>query len=554
MKSEIALIFLESLIERIERDSDSGKLKLDGVISEKEYEAIGVAIDALGGTFEAPQQEENVAPVLSVQDPKPVIDAIPLNLDSLSLDGPEHPDLLLCLDFGTAMSKAFATDGSDEALVELEIGQQAGQKDPIFALVSSIFITDSGRILFGQQAISESINAGDRKRFDSIKDILCKDVVRNLDESPLEAAYNPTHEPLTKGDMVTLFLGYFTDMATTLLHDKGHSRYVRRRFTLPVLPPERSTWAEDQLRTLLARAQVLADTLHGKWQDGIDVGTAKQILDVIKNLEEIPKFLIDDGVVEPVAAVGSRFRNLVCKEDLRRLLMVVDVGAGTIDYALFAEIRQKDKSLQLSKIPGSIKVLRQAGDMVDKLLRRYILKTADVRSTDSDFHMIDASLSLRIRQDKEELFQKERVEFVLSNDKTGEIILSEFLGEPGVREFEKAIHEKFSQCINDVHESYISGLGSGGLAVVFTGGGAGLPMIKSIANVSIPEKIVRMQSSELIPPWVKDEYPELESEFPQLAVAIGGASRSLPALAPQTFEKFGGLDADGWTIEGDPKL
>ena len=43
--------------------------------------------------------------------------------------------------------------------------------------------------------------------------------------------------------------------------------------------------------------------------------------------------------------------------------------------------------------------------------------------------------------------------------------------------------------------------------------------------------------------------PELTNEYPHLAGAIGGASRSVPILASQTFKKFGGLDVDGWTIE-----
>lgn len=552
MDKEIELTFLENLFERIERDPVTLKFKLDGVISEKEYRAILFAIESLGGSCESQQDVEKE--VLSYPEPRAdtVIDAVPLNLDSLSLEEPEQQEVLLCLDFGTAMSKAFATDGGDENLVDLEIGRQAGQSEHVYTLMSSIFISDSGHILFGHRAVSESTHAdsSNRKRMDSIKDILCKDVVCDLDQAPIDGSYNPTHVPFTKGDMVTLFLGYFTDMAVSQLHDKNYSRYVRRRFTRPVLPPDRGPWAEDQLRILLARSQILADTMHGEWDSGVDVEKAKQILNDIKNLEEIPTFLIDDGVVEPVAAVGSRFRNLRCKDDLRRLLMVVDVGAGTIDYALFAELHEKGKPIVVWEIPGSIQVLRQAGDTVDKLLRRYILKTADVGTTDSDFHMIDADLSLRIRQYKEQLFREKRVEFYLTNDSSGVVLLEEFLQQPNVREFEKAIHEKFLLCLSSVHNSWVESLGMGGLAVVLTGGGAGLPMVRSLSknNVSTHGMQLQLLASTLIPKWVEDEYPELEDEFPQLAVAIGGSSRSLPVLAPQLFSEFRGLDVDSWEI------
>ena len=547
-----ALMYLENLLERIERDTKTGKFKLEGVISDNEYQALEMALDVLGGKFEPdPDQVKTESPGRASES-EPELKINTLVLDSITLDKPESPDVLLCLDFGTAMSKAFATEETDHNLIDLPIGRQAGQTDPIYSLISSVFITNSGRILFGHKAVAESTHtdSGNRRRFDSIKDILCKDVVCDLDEAPLEEAYNPTQITLTKGDMVTLFLAYFTDMATSQLREQGYSRYVRRRFTRPVLPPDRAPWAEDQLRTLLARAQVLADTFHGHWDDGVDVEIASLTLSKIKNLEELPTYLIDNGIIEPVASVGSRFREFICKKDTRRLLMVVDVGAGTIDYALFAELHKKGQSLQVWEIPGSVQVLRQAGDAVDKLLRRFILKKADVTTADSDFHMIDADLSLRIRHLKERLFVENRVEYYLTNDRSGEIILEEFLDQPGVKEFEKQISEKFSQCLSDVHESWIDNLGHGGLAVVFSGGGASLPMVRNLErnNVFVHNRRLQVQASTPVPGWVDEEAPELVDEFPQLAVAIGGSSRSLPILAPLTFEEFGGLEADRWTI------
>lgn len=553
METSSVLAYLENLVERIERDAGTGKLKLEGVISEKEYRALLTALESFDHTPEPaePADEPPKKPEEAVVAP-PKHEAVPLNLDSIALAFPENPSVLLCLDFGTATSKAFATDETDENYIDLPIGKQAGQTASIYSLVSSIFITDSGRIIFGSKAVSESTHAdaGGRRRFDSVKDILCKDVVCDLDEAPLERAYNPTDVPLTKGDMVTLFLGFFTDMATSALEQHNISRYVRRRFTLPVLPHDRAPWAEDQLRSLLARAQILADTLHGQWHQGIDVETAKDVLKQIRNMEELPTFLIDEGVMEPVAAVGSRFRNFVCSKESRRLLMVVDVGAGTIDFALFAEIHKKGKPLRVMQIPNSIQVLRQAGDAVDKLLRRFILKQANVETTDSDFHMIDADLSLRIRQLKERLFRDKRVDFNLTNDAAGEVTLDKFLSHPGVDELSKAIQGKFSQCLEGTDRSWIDGLYTSGLAVVFTGGGASLPMIRSLGQGTAfaHGRQMSIQASIPVPAWVEKDAPELSDEFPQLAVAIGGASRSLPVLAPSTFEMFGGLDAEGWNI------
>lgn len=556
MKNTTALAFVENLIERFERDTTNGKLKLNGVISEREYQALQFTVKILNDLSEPALPKLVLKEIASLDtiNIKPVFTPILPNLNSIGIDQPESPDILLCLDFGTAMSKAFATDKTDDNLVDLKIGSEAGQSEPIYSLISSIFITDSGRILFGHRAVSESTRADaiNRKRLDSIKDILCKDVMCNLDEAPLETAYNPTNIALTKGDMVTLFLAYFTDMATSQLQANGYSRYVSRRFTRPVLPPDRGSWAENQLRVLIVRAQILADTLHGGWHNGIDVETAKQLLTEIRNLEMLPTYLINSGIIEPVAAVGSRFRSFRCEKNFRRLLMVIDVGAGTIDYALFAEVHEIGVPIKIWEILGSIQVLRQAGDMVDKLLRNYILKKANVVSSDNDFLMIDADLSLKIRQLKEQLFQESKVNVTLTNDQLVQVNLGEFVEQPAVKEFEKSIHEKFFECLAGVHKSWIELFGNGDLAVVFTGGGATLPMIRSIENTNpfVHKKELKIKASTPIPPWVKNDYPELSSEFLQLAVAIGGASRSIPILAPEQFSEFKGLNESesSWTI------
>lgn len=551
------LYILENLLERLEQVGDTNKWKLEGIVSETERKALIAAFESLSGSpYESMKAEDVIHESASFQpiSLNPVHKPLPLVLASLEMDEPESSEVLLCLDFGTAMSKAFATEESDETLLDLKIGECAGQNYPVFSLISSIFITNSGRILFGSRAVNESLHAelNGRRRFDSIKDILCKDVVSDLDESPLEKDFNPTNVSLTKGDIVTLFLGFFTDMATTALQEQFQiSRYVSRRFTRPVLPPERAAWAEDQLRKLLARAQIIADSLHGKWSDGIDVHQAKVLLTEVKNLEAIPMFLIDEGIVEPVAAVASRFRNFVCKDNSRRLLMVVDVGAGTIDYALFAEVKQKGASLKLFEIPNSLQVLRQAGDMVDKLLSRFILEDANVSTTDFDRQMIEADLANRIRQLKEDLFLKKSVQYALSNDATGEINLVDFLGRKNVKEFENQIHEKFRNVLSSVHPSWIENLGKGILPIIFTGGGANLPMVRSLEDKSITVhgRTLKCEGSTAIPRWINEEYPELSNEYPHLAVAIGGASRDIPQFAPGTFNEFGGLQVDEWKIE-----
>jgi hypothetical protein len=537
-----ALILLENILDRIEKDEETGKYKLEGVISEKEREALDIAFKKLGGNISTHKTEkENTFSKQIDSNPYPI------NTDSLDLSTAQDQETILCLDFGTAMSKAFASNSDDLILYDLAVGRRAGQANPIFSVVSSIYINKSGKVLFGEQAVTESLN-GDidsSKRIDSIKDIICKDAIRDLETVPIEKEFNPTEYFFTKGDIVTLYLAYLTDMATTELVERhDSSRYVRRRFTRPVLPPERATWAEEQLIKLLAKAQILADTLHDKWNTGLDAGKLKATLEYINELDELPTYLIEDAVLEPVAAVASRVRNFEAKDDKRRLMMVVDVGAGTIDFALFVEMEKVGDALRFFEIPGSIHVLRQAGDAVDKALRRYVLKKANIEYEDPDYHLINASLIQRIRIDKEDLFNNGEKLFKLENDSEIQVTKQKFIESSGMLELQKAIHAKFIEVLENVKTSYIKELAKGVLTIIFTGGGSKLPIIRSLVNqqLSINGIVLNCIGSTPTPPWVNEEYPELENEYPPLAVAIGGCSRELPQVAPDSFDDFGGDD------------
>ena len=94
--------------------------------------------------------------------------------------------------------------------------------------------------------------------------------------------------PLTEEDLITLYLGYLTDLAASELQAQGHSRYTRRRFARPCWPEERNRWAEPLLRRMLARAQILADTFHDLWRAGIPVVRAKAALVKLRELAALP--------------------------------------------------------------------------------------------------------------------------------------------------------------------------------------------------------------------------------------------------------------------------
>ena len=150
MDNKTAAILLASLLERVEREQTIG------VVSSLERQALQLAVSALGGTesrapggdAKAEQSTLGEGPVAPTELP-----TVALVLNSIESEAPTDPDVLMCLDFGTAMSKAFATVSPDDYL-ELELGAAAGQSG--YTLPSSVFIGDNGKLEINRNKIKSN--------------------------------------------------------------------------------------------------------------------------------------------------------------------------------------------------------------------------------------------------------------------------------------------------------------------------------------------------------------------------------------------------------------
>jgi hypothetical protein len=150
--------------------------------------------------------------------------------------GPEG-DAILCLDFGTARSKAYATQGEDSEPIDIAVGQRAGSQRFTHSVASVLYIDGEGKIHFGDKALEESesaVQAGSRERLDDLKVHYIHGPDSELNDVILNAKQNPiTGIPLSAAGILSLFLAYLTDLAGSELKAKGISRYVKRRFTIP---------------------------------------------------------------------------------------------------------------------------------------------------------------------------------------------------------------------------------------------------------------------------------------------------------------------------------
>lgn len=553
MDNPTAALLLENLLDRVELDTGSGKWRL-GTISAKERLALEVAVKAVGGVVPVNVQVETPPTSLS----GPGLQALPaggavapevahvhevpnvvLDIRALGGTAPDNADVTLCLDFGTAMSKAFAMDASHKP-VELALGVRAGASG--YPVDSTLFITDDGLILFGPQALAKGAAAAEagRMRFDSPKARLSMGEQGDVNKIIVGPEINPTGTPLSEGELITLYLGYLTDLAVSELESQGFSRYTSRRFARPCWPDERNRWAEPLLRKMLAQAQVLADTFQGRWNTGIPVAEVKVALCKLKELATVPEYLLGQGIPEPVAAAASL---LLQDEAQRELFMVIDVGAGTTDFGLFLLQNNPDRDVCLTRIiPGTVEYLPEAGNRVDDLLKFYVLDSEGIDPGSPEGKHNKTYLDSRIRLYKETLFRDGIVEITLANQTRVLVDREEFQKSPRVRAFVKRLQDKIEQILSVVGDGYLNLLADTEMKVVLTGGGAALPMVTDLAKgvIEVKGRKILKKPVAKVPSWIEENYPGFVSQYPQLAVAIGGAAPELPEQG-DSFPDFNGL-------------
>ena len=470
----------------------------------------------------------------------------------------------LCLDFGTAMSKAFAWDKDSDRPMPLRIGHAAGEPGSSpYALNSSIFINRDGRIFFGQTAVNlaAATNPERHQAFQSIKDILTVGQMTTDLLEPVPDSYNPGGHPIRQKDMIALYLAFLTDSALLALqedHQEG-SRNVPRSYTKPVFDQVRDEWATRILNECAAVGQVLADRFSGQWASGIPLNDLRKVIAVAEASMQERHIVIESGVLpEPVAAFASRVRNIAPEQHRRRLMrrrlmMMIDAGAGTTDFAMFARVEDED-GMRLFRVKDSVTTIRIAGDSVDNALMDYLLQQANIGEGHSRRGAVIADLRRDIRLIKEELFRNGNVTRRLVNDVETKAQIDEFEKCPAMIQLRNAMKNKFDEVLSGIDRSWLI---FSELEVFFTGGGASLGMVTRLAGnrpVEINGSKIALIGVTRTPPWLEEECENIVASYPQLAVCIGGACHGAGKISldvDREFETFGGDFSEGqWEADG----
>jgi len=310
---------------------------------------------------------------------------------------------------------------------------------------------------------------------------------------------------------------------------------------------------------ILLRSQVLADTLTGHWGH-LSTRLLRNLMDELHEVDvkSLRGLLAErPDIREPVAAGASRFDSEISSASnyprglRRRLLLVVDAGAGTTDFAMFQVINRNDgyDGPLYALLRRSVRMSRIAGNQIDEILRPLILQQCGIdprsgapRSTD-DFDHIRRDLDSQIRDIKQRLFVAGSVHVVLNPNADGRLDHATLEGDEAFQRCyqdlskirDGIVEALFSKPhLDDIRAANLSTGQPYPIAVLLTGGSAVLPFIQNLANGDLDLSGARFRFTlvDRMPDWI-DRLPRETAErvgaiYPQSAVAIGGSASELP--------------------------
>ena len=243
------------------------------------------------------------------------------------------------------------------------------------------------------------------------------------------------------------------------------------------------------------------------WQEGIHVDQVKRSVRDAAAYDSQLAWLLEpasrDGVLEALATASGRIWR---DHEARELMLVVDVGAGTTDLSLFwvahgrpAAAHDGAEGQKAFPVMPCGSAVKQAGDTLDSLLVAELLRRADLGAdTALRQRVVDDLYRSSVRQWKERLLTVGEITVKLVSDHTVRLDKAEFLELKGVRTFAEEIRNRIQALLDDVYENWADTVQDRGITLVLAGGGCDLPMIRDLGT-------------------------ETWKEYPQLAVAMGGA-------------------------------
>jgi molecular chaperone DnaK (HSP70) len=443
-----------------------------------------------------------------------------------------HGDWRICIDFGTAASKAsVCAPGrsgvyAPDHIHPLRIGAAVSEPNPFVAQSALLF--DRGQIYFGAAAVERSNRADVEcdplqsfKTFLGAQDLDAALALRLKKTVDASGAF-------TQRDALVLYAAYLvrlTERAVALDETlPDHARACPRRYAYPLWRPgkmahERVAQIFDEASTL---AQTYGDALLSA--EGVD---AKQALTALAHARSHPgDGRVEAGVFEAQAAAECHF---IFAQDMPSHVIVFDMGAGTTDLTAF-EVERAGSARVMREIPEARQTISLACDEVDRIIVSLIVDKAKGEKKHGARSQLWRRLMRRARRLKESLFRNGAYEVVFEGERLT-LRLSDLAQNKTFQSFRDALTEAYREHLNEMAKRAAKS-GADTVGVVLAGGGANLPFVDQIVRRTRPasSRIRKVAVQPLVPAWAQDRaFGEgLVEIFPQVAISIGGAVASLP--------------------------
>jgi molecular chaperone DnaK (HSP70) len=300
---------------------------------------------------------------------------------------------------------------------------------------------------------------------------------------------------------------------------------VRYRFTRPALEEGRSKWVDEILVDCLTFALRVSIHFSKEYTGQMVAERARAFLDQAYRLGGEIKNIDKAGVLEPVAA-GTAYLD---QSNQRSVALIVDIGAGTSDLALFLTVAPSGASaIERARQLGKSVSIKKAGDFLDSSLIEIICAESEL----SRIQLVQVDLN--IRRWKEDLFKFGEAVPSVEGQLLPRVLRHNFIRNSAYLEIESEIREQMDRLFSEssatielLAKSAQFPLGS--IDIVPVGGGSSMPFFETLARIVFrPDGCsVGMRLNRSLP-RIARSIPE----FPQLAVAVGGTIASIVTDPP----------------------
>lgn len=433
-------------------------------------------------------------------------------------------DWTLCIDFGTAFSKAAAAPA--DAWSRFDPGsvrplQLAAQEPPgnAFLLDSAVFVDDA-RVLFGRAALERADALAHKKRMPlrSFKTLLSvSDLDRALNTNA-PSSIDP-HRVFQMRDLIVLYLAYVlatTERAIAVDAMLSKAGSIVRRYAAPAWRAADSAGLHDTIMQLFGEAEAFRATVGKRL-------LASEGLSLTAISDALPKAMAkaqpyEMGLIFEATAAAA-YTSIGLADGCTHFI-VLDVGAGTADVAALAR-----KGAHTVELAEARVTLKQAGDFIDRVIANMVLDAAGWARTPAQKAELWTVLMRQMRDIKETVFADGRTT-LRHEGRNISLTMREIERKADFREFRKNLTEAYERGLAVVRES--AARARSHVQAVAVGGGAGAPFVQELLQRKVPRP-PRIVARPATPEWAhaREFKGNLAPVFPQLAIAIGGA------LAPE---------------------